>query len=87
MRRYFQCVAGDFGDNWPVAGLGIDTDDNQTYSLTTYFVRASELHTVSDGARNDGRLIADLLNWYHNSESAPGTINTCLRRWIYRTAE
>lgn len=80
MRRYFQCVSKDDGSNWLVASLGRDSETNQEQYLTTYFVHASEVGEITDGARNDGRLIADLLNWYHNSRSAPGTINAFTRQ-------
>ena len=72
MRRYFKAEENYNGDNWLLA-FGAELD-GKSYSLTTDHVHASELHDVSEGAKGDCELVANLLNWYYNTLSAPQTI-------------
>jgi len=70
MRKYFK-PDGDYdGDNWLVASFGNDAEDGKDYVLTTNFVHASELYQITFGAGGDCELVADLLNWYYNTEEA-----------------
>ena len=64
MREYFKVVTDYDGEHWLIASLGREAEDNKDYYITTNFVRASELHTVSGGAKSDAHLIAHLLNKY-----------------------
>ena len=72
-RKYFDCNARNDGENWLIAWTGTD-NDGKNYNVETYFVHGSELCGISRGAKGDGELIADLLNWYHNTEAAPKII-------------
>ena len=58
---------------WPpqrarqIADLGVD-QDNKHYILTTNYVHASELHMFSHGPKEDGELIAQLLNEFFTEQ-------------------
>lgn len=69
MRKYFDCNARNDGANWLIAWTGTD-HDGKSYNVETYYMHGSELVDVSRGAKGDGELIADLLNWYHNTPEA-----------------
>lgn len=79
MRRYFQCNANNNGDNWFIALMGTD-QDGKNYNVETDHVHGSELPDISGGAKADGELIADLLNWYHNTDGADEMIKTFCKK-------
>lgn len=80
LRRYFKPDPDFDGSNWIIAWFGRDGGENKDYNLTTNLVHASELTTISTGAGGDCRLVADLLNWYHNDQAAVKTINAFVKR-------
>lgn len=79
MRKYFDCNARNDGHNWLIAWIGTDSD-GKNYNLETYNVHASELTAISAGAKGDGELIADLMNWYYNTGEAPQIINEFVKK-------
>ena len=79
MRKYFDCNARNDGENWLIAWTGTD-QDGKNYNVETHYVHGSDLSNISGGAKADGELIANLLNWYYNTISAPKTIATFAKK-------
>lgn len=80
MRRYFKADDNAKGENWIIAWFGRDSETNKDFNVTTDHVHGSELSIISNGAGGDARLVADLLNWYYNTLSAPKTINAFVKK-------
>ena len=54
-------VIENVGENWLIADFGKD-EDGKHYILTTNYIHASELMLYSMGAKEDCRLVSQLLN-------------------------
>lgn len=76
IRILFRAKKNDDGADWLIASTGTDEAGGE-WTVNTNSVHASELHHFSEGAKEDAKLIARLLNWYYNDPSA----NKTMRVW------
>lgn len=74
-------VANNGGDDWLICWTGQD-EDGVHWNVTTDQVRASEYFQFSNGAEEDARLIADLLNKHYSNEKPTEAIDNLLNAVI-----